>query len=424
MNEIEIFVGDAAIEQLSSLLAARGTSRVTVVADENTHAALSASVNAALVAAGIHVTSVVLPGDVIADERTMVQVFIRADADANLLLAVGSGTITDIVRFAAHVMRLPFIVMPTAPSMDGYASSGAPLVVEGVKRTYMVEAPVAVISHLPTLCHAPRPMIAAGLGDMLGKYSSLADWQLGVLLWNEPYHAAAARRTRIALESCVERAEQLRTAEPAAITALINGLLESGLSIRDAGHSRSASGLEHHVSHYWEMKLLAEGRPAVLHGAKVGVATLAAASLWRVVRRMREVEFKERLAAARLPDPTEEAARLRAVFGPAADGVIVDHHAFLELDRARFAALVARAAGSWADIQRIAAQVPEPAELRATLTATGGPVTVRELGLTDEEGDLGLRYGHYLRNRFTVAKLAWLLGLYGEPTTIAALWKG
>ena len=56
-------------------------------------------------------------------------------------LAVGSGTITDIVRFAAHVMRLPFVVMPTAPSMDGYASSGAPLVVEGVKRTYMVKPP-------------------------------------------------------------------------------------------------------------------------------------------------------------------------------------------------------------------------------------------------------------------------------------------
>ena len=354
----------------------------------------------------------------------MMQVFIRADADANLLLAVGSGTITDIVRFAAHVMRLPFIVMPTAPSMDGYASSGAPLVVEGVKRTYMVEAPIAVISHLPTLCHAPRPMIAAGLGDMLGKYSSLADWQLGVLLWNEPYHAAAAQRTRSALESCVERAAQLRTAEPAAITALIDGLLESGLSIRDAGHSRSASGLEHHISHYWEMKLLAEGRPAVLHGAKVGVATLAAASLWRVVRRMSEAEFKERLAAARLPDRAEEAARLQAVFGPAAAGVIADHRAFLLLDPAGFAALVERAAGSWAGIQRIAAQVPEPAELRATLAATGGPVTVRELGLTDEEGELGLRYGQYLRNRFTVAKLAWLLGLYDEPATIAALWKG
>ena len=112
------------------------------------------------------------------------------------------------------------------------------------------------------------------------------------------------------------------------------------------------------------------------------------------------------------------------MFGPAADGVIADHHAFLELDPARFAELVGRAAGVWADIQRIAAEVPEPVELRATLVATGGPVTVRELGLTDEEGDLGLRYGHYLRNRFTVGKLAWLLGLYDEPATIAALWKG
>jgi glycerol-1-phosphate dehydrogenase [NAD(P)+] len=424
MNAIETYVGTDAIERLIALCTERNVLRVTGIADENTCAALGTAVVSALEATGLTVTMIVLPGDVIADERTLMQVFVRADTSSQILIAIGAGTITDIVRFAAHVMRLPFVALPTAPSMDGYASSGAPLVVEGVKRTYMVESPIAVLSHLPTLCRAPQAMIAAGLGDMLGKYSSLADWQLGALLWQEPYDAATADRTRAALQACIMHATELRTAEPTAIAALINGLLESGLSIRDVGHSRPASGMEHHVSHYWEMKLLAEGRPAVLHGTKVGVATLAAARLWQMIRGMSESEFQARLAAARLPAAGHEVAQLRVVFGPAAEGVIADHQAFLTLDECTFAALVARTTAAWAEIQRIAAQVPEPAELRATLAATGGPVTVRELGLTDEEGELGLRYGPYLRNRFTVAKLAWLLGIYAEPATVAELWEG
>ena len=136
-----------------------------------------------------------------------------------------------------------------------------------------------------------------------------------MLLWGEPYDTVAANRTRQALEECVAHAEQLRAAEPEAVAALIHGLLESGLSMTDAGHSRPASGMEHHISHYWEMKMLAEGRHAVLHGTKVGVATIASAALWRVVRCMSEADFQARLAASRRPDPAEEQARLRAAFG-------------------------------------------------------------------------------------------------------------
>ena len=422
MIDITIYTGDEALDTLIAFLAGRNVRRVTTVSDANTHAALGAAVEAALRSAGCALTSIVLPGDVIADERTMMQVFTRVDAASDMLVSVGSGTLTDIVRFAGHVMRRPFVAMTSAPSMDGYASGGAPLVVQGVKHTYQVEPPVAVISHLPTLCAAPRAMIAAGLGDMLGKYTAAADWRLGVLLWGEPWDEIAATRTRQALDRCVAHAAELRTAEPGAIAALIDGLLESGLSMSDAGHSRPASGMEHHVSHYWEMKLLAEGRHAVLHGAKVGVATIAAAALWRHVRCMSEAEFRARLGKARLPDPDAETARLRGAFGEAAEGVIREHGPFLKMSEAQHRELVERAARSWVRIQEIAALVPEPAVLRNVLAATGGPVSVAELGLTDEEGRLGVRFGHYLRNRFTVAKLAWLLGLLDEPATVAGLW--
>ena len=49
----------------------------------------------------------------------------------------------------------------------------------------------------------------------------------------------------------------------------------------DFGETRPASGYEHHVSHFWEMKLLREGRHSVFHGAKVGVGVLASAAVAR-----------------------------------------------------------------------------------------------------------------------------------------------
>ena len=107
------------------------------------------------------------------------QVLVRADRENRTYLAVGSGTITDITRFASHRTKADFISIPTAPSVDGYTSPSASLVIERLKQTVIAQPPIAIFADLPTLCAAPRPMIAAGFGDMLGKYTSLADWQLG-----------------------------------------------------------------------------------------------------------------------------------------------------------------------------------------------------------------------------------------------------
>ena len=127
-------------------------------------------------------------------------------------------------------------------------------------------------------------MIAAGLGDMLGKYTSLADWQLGRLVWHEPYCEPIARRTERARRNCVEQAEEIARASDEGISNPDGWVDRVRAKHCGSGHSRAASGVEHHISHYWEMKLLREGRPAVLHGAKVGVASLAVAGVYRALR--------------------------------------------------------------------------------------------------------------------------------------------
>ena len=81
----------------------------------------------------------------------------------------------------------------------------------------------------------------------------------------------------------------------------MEGLIESGYCMLDFGSSRNASGTEHHYSHYWEMQLLQEGRPPILHGAKVGVATILVAQMYDQIKRLSREQVADLLEDSELP---------------------------------------------------------------------------------------------------------------------------
>ena len=253
-----------------------GLSRLALVADGNTYAALGQRVENALRNAGMDVRTVVLRGDDVgAGEASVYQVLLGIDKTPRTFVAIGSGTVTDVARFVSHRSNSEFISLPTAASVDGYTSIGAPMIIEGAKVTVRCQGPMAVFCDLPTLCAAPRALTAAGFGDLIAKLTSVADWELGHVLWDEPFDRKIAQRARQAVWDCVGQIDSLAAAEPKGVQALFLGLIESGFCMLDFGETRPASGYEHHVSHFWEMKLLREGRHSIFHGAKVGLGVLA-----------------------------------------------------------------------------------------------------------------------------------------------------
>jgi glycerol-1-phosphate dehydrogenase [NAD(P)+] len=189
------------------------------------------------------------------------------------------------------------------------------------------------------------------------------------------------------------------------------GLLESGFCMLEFGNSRPAAGAEHYVSHYLEMKLLRENRPAILHGAKVGVACILVAGYYEKIRRLSRAQVAERLKASRLPDRAQEVQRIRAGYGPIAEKVIAEQAPFLEMSEHAYGLLKQRIIDSWAEVLDIASSVPAPHALVDLLRQVGGPVDAAMIGLEDEEVALSLEYSHYLRNRFTVIKLSRTVGV-------------
>jgi glycerol-1-phosphate dehydrogenase [NAD(P)+] len=410
--DIPIYVGDDALARLLDYCAAQNVRALTLVADQNTYAALGQAAEHVLRTRGYDVQRIVLRGEeIVADERAIVQLLEHMDASERVFLAVGAGTITDLVRFVSHRARLPFISLPTAPSVDGYTSIGAPLVLDRVKRTLIAQPPCAVFADLPTLCAAPHRLIAAGFGDILGKFTSLADWHLGHVICDEEYDATLDQRVRRALDSCVHDAAAIGRAEPTAVRRLMEALIESGLCMLEFGKTTLASGAEHHASHFWEMKLLWEHRPSQLHGAKVGVATVLVASLYDQIKRLSRAQAAERMAHIPMPERAVEIQIIRQVYGPIAEAIIAEQSTFLNMDATGYASLQQRVLDSWDAIQEIAATVPPAEQIEGLLAAAGAPNRPGTLGFSNQEVELAMCCSHYLRNRFTVARLARMLGL-------------
>lgn len=373
--------------------------RILLIADRNTWAAAGAEIAAALAAAGMVVTGHVIPGESIhTDERAVGSVMLAAEPAPGLLVAVGSGSINDLGRFCAARMRIPYLTVATASSMDGYASTVTPVTRAGLKVTYPGIHPEMVAADPGVLAAAPRSMAAAGLGDLIGKHTARLDWLLARTMMDEAYCPVIAAIMEKALCDCVALAPALGQASPGAAAALMEALTLSGLAMQMQGDSRPASGSEHHISHFLEMRDALRGRPPALHGDKVGAASL-------LVMRLYEKFFAgDPPARGPASDTAVRRQEIARVYGPLAGTILqglADPGPGPGWD-GQWARLVAR----WDDFKREAGELPAArARYARALRAAGGPAALTELGYGRDDIRDALLYAWIVRSRFTLLSL-------------------
>lgn len=361
-----IHIEPGAIKKIPGYLEQKGFKRAIVVVDSNTYTCAGHILESILQGyeTAVHMTKLRpdTKGDVLADEASLIQVILDIQQfDADVVLAVGGGTIHDISRYAAYTTAIPFVAVPTAPSVDGFNSKGAPIIVRGEKITIPAIGPSAIFADSDILTKAPAPLIAAGFGDMLGKYTSLFDWRFGSIVSGEPYMDRSAEMTRSALQKCVDHVSQIAERNEEGVTILMEALVESGLAMLLFGQSHPASGSEHHLSHYWEMEYIRLGKKQLLHGAKVGAACVEISKLYHRI-------------AKEGPDKwgTEDSS--------------IHIH--------------------WDAIAKEIALIPDESTLRGLLSTVGGPVSPLDLGINHEMLDRSLREAHRVRaNRYTLLRV-------------------
>lgn len=279
-----IRVGSGVIQELPGILRDLGASHIFLVTDNYTYEAAGRQVEQLLDQAGLPYHKRVFQTEtpLVPNEYALGSVLAAMTSQDDMLLAVGSGTLNDVTKYVSARTGVPYVIAATAPSMDGYASTVAPTILDGFKTTLPAVYPAAIVADVDILKDAPMPMLTAGFGDIIGKFTSLADWRLSHQLNGEYYCPEVAGVIEAAVETCAANAQALAQREPQAIQAVTEALILSGLAMGMVGVSRPASGAEHQMAHYWEMDALRRGEEHPLHGNAVGVGTVLAASLYEM----------------------------------------------------------------------------------------------------------------------------------------------
>ena len=233
----------------------------------------------------------------------------------DLILGVGSGVINDLCKIVSFERKLPYYIVATAPSMDGYASVGSALILKGMKVTLNAAPPKAIIADTKVLKDAPMDMIQAGYGDIIGKYSCLNDWKLSALI-NDEYFCQKVYDITYEMADMVKGlAEGVVKRDEDAVGALMEALVVVGIAMAYVGNSRPASGSEHHFSHYFEITGILTGKPYLAHGIDVVYSAVLTAKIRELIlasapvrREFNEEEWKREVERIYLSSADEVVA--------------------------------------------------------------------------------------------------------------------
>ncbi len=207
----------------------------------------------------------------------------EAAADCDGILAIGSGTVNDICKYAADGLGKTYFSCASAASMNGYTSSIAALLIDDLKSTVSCQSPQVVISDADILQGAPHTLAQSGYADLLSKFVSVSDWKLSSLVRDDAFDDLPGQVSSSAIDHCIQIADRIRTNEKGAIKELMQAIILSGYSMALAGSSAPASGGEHLISHYLDMTAYGQGRCPDLHGFQVALGTLLSSKLYEIM---------------------------------------------------------------------------------------------------------------------------------------------
>ena len=292
--------------------------------------------------------------------------------------------------------------------MDGYASNVSPLIIRHLKTTYEARPARVIIGDLDVMSQAPLSMIAAGVGDIIGKYVCLADWQMAHMVNGEYICQEIMELVRQSIQKVADHARAAIQRDKAAISAIMEGLVLSGIAMSYIGNSRPASGSEHHMSHYWEMMFLLAETADPLHGTKVGVGTVSALRLYEMLK-----ESQASLEFLQAPHFEKEAwqKQILDAYGPAACGVLkleeeIGKNSDEKVSKRRKTFLEHQE-----EIWKIVDALPSSKDIQKLLESMNAPFSPAQLQVPKEVFQKGIYFAKDLRNRFGLLQILFDFGL-------------
>ena len=384
-----VAVEKGAISHLTALT--KDCRAILLVADENTYAAAGAKTEAALV--GKQLSRVIFSGStVLIPEEAAIDRVTAAMEGIELIIGIGSGVIQDLCKYVSLKSGMPYFVVATAPSMDGYASTGAAMILGGMKVTVPAGVPKAILADPEVLKNAPMEMIRAGYGDIVGKYSALNDWKLSRIVNNEYFCQDIYDLTFGMVQKILGLAEGLVNRDEESVKVLMEALIMVGIAMSFAGSSRPASGSEHHLSHFFEITGIVHKQDYFPHGIDVAYSAVITAQL------------REKLLNTPWPEkqyrPCRESYKMEMdrIYGSVAEGCIALQDKVGLYKRDMLSVYKAKET----EIRAVLEEMPKASEIEGMLTAVGLDMAEFYGLYSREKLADAILYAKELKDRYTV----------------------
>lgn len=340
----------------------------------------------------------------VADSKD-VDVLAELSQDVDGILSIGSGSLNDICRRAAFLTDKEFAIFATAPSMDGFASDTSPITTNNFKMTMPARQPSIIIADTKILANAPAELKSAGFGDVIAKFIALTDWRIATLVTGEYYCENVANLSRAAANRMLELADKVKLEDEDAARMIMESLVITGIAMKFADCVRPASGTEHTMSHYWEIKKLEKGLISDFHGKKVSVATLITARIYKQL-----VEYDT--------NPCDECIDWNHIYDVYGENFIT------EVKQMNNPTVTTKISPdiirmNWEKIKCIVAEeVPDISLLYNKMKTAGSAITFEDISVEQSLGIESVIYHPFMRNRMTLMRMIPMLGL---PVTIEEL---
>jgi glycerol-1-phosphate dehydrogenase [NAD(P)+] len=404
-----------AVRQLPGILRELGCKKPFLLSGHDSYAAAGELVEQALKGAGIPFGKTVFPhSPVKPTEETVGSAVMHFDYSCDCVVGIGSGVINDTGKILAHATGRPYMIVGTAPSMDGFASATSSMDMDGLKVSLDSTNAQVIIGDLDVLAQAPMHMLLSGVGDMLAKIVSLAEWRIANLLVDEYYCPVVSALVENALEKVLKASSGLLKRDKDAVAAVMEGLVIAGLAMKYAGLSRPASGMEHYFSHIWDMRALAF--PACrsdLHGIQCGIGTLYSLKVYDYIRQVKP--DRQRALDYVASFSTEQWNReLRSFIGPGAEAMIEKEQHEQKYDRVKHAQRLDRIMEHWDELLAIVNTLPGYGQVLEQMTVLGAPTDAAYLGYTKGQIAETFRMTKDIRDKYIASRLLWDLGLLDE----------
>lgn len=338
-----------------------------------------------------------------ANEISTAEVLAKLEGDVEVIVAVGSGTIHDIARFCAHERGIRFVSCPTGASVDGFCSTVAAMTWYGFKKTLPAVAPEIVLADTEIIKNAPMELVRSGVGDIMAKYTALADWKMAHVLTNELLCEKIYSIMQDAADTVMQSVPGIARSEESAYADVTYALIMSGIAMQMMGNSRPASGAEHHISHMIEME--PEAFPVkfpAMHGEKTGVGSLIAV---REYKRLAKIEDITPYITDYAPIPEEH---FRKFFGERlADSLIKENEndCLAKVSRENLSA-------SWGELRHIIDELPTEEYLYGLLEMLDAKRDLASIGVEESELPVLLKNSPLVRNRLTLMRTRRMMKIY------------